>query len=253
MIKKLYENYILGALPEKQYLSFSKEYSSEQQELEIATKKIKEELEEYKEEPQCIEKFIEIIRAYKKPTELTEEMVRGMIDKIVVHDAIAGENGKTQCIEIYFNFVGKINLEYTKKELKDIAKEEERKKKKKDKRTKEVQKKYREKKKAERLAENEGHLYPKKQCHCCGKEFWPNTARQIYCTKKCRQRMDLEKVRAKAYEDKGEHPFRQKKCNICGKAFWPVNGQEVLCSDECKKINRRKKQLEYYHKTKAAV
>ena len=39
-----------------------------------------------------------------------------------------------------------------------------------------------------------------------------------------------------------------KVCKICGKPFWPSNGQEVLCSEECKAINRRQKQLAYYHR-----
>ena len=59
------------------------------------------------------------------------------------------------------------------------------------------------------------------------------------------QQAEKEKKR---YAEKGEHTFRQKVCKICGKPFWPSNGQEVLCSEECKTINRRQKQLAYYHR-----
>lgn len=59
------------------------------------------------------------------------------------------------------------------------------------------------------------------------------------------QQAEKEKKR---FAEKGEHTFRQKVCKICGKPFWPSNGQEVLCSEECKTINRRQKQLAYYHR-----
>ena len=54
--------------------------------------------------------------------------------------------------------------------------------------------------------------------------------------------------RCVSFAEKGNHTFRQKVCKICGKPFWPSNGQEVLCSEECKAINRRQKQLAYYHR-----
>ena len=57
-----------------------------------------------------------------------------------------------------------------------------------------------------------------------------------------------KRKRSFGYAEKGNHTFYQKVCKICGKPFWPSNGQEVLCSEECKAINRRQKQLAYYHR-----
>ena len=85
-------------------------------------------------------------------------------------------------------------------------------------------------------------------CEQCGKEFYPNSTRQRFCNTDCiiaHQQAEKEKKR---FAEKGEHTFRQKVCKICGKPFWPSNGQEVLCSEECKAINRRQKQLAYYHR-----
>lgn len=39
--------------------------------------------------------------------------------------------------------------------------------------------------KKKRLAENDGHMYPKRTCEYCGKEYWPNVAHQKYCCKEC--------------------------------------------------------------------
>lgn len=55
-------------------------------------------------------KWIEIIKQYSKPTELTAELLNNMIDIIVVHKAIKYDNGfRKQKIEIYYRFVGKID------------------------------------------------------------------------------------------------------------------------------------------------
>ena len=72
--------------------------------------------------------------------------------------------------------------------------------------------------------------------------------RQRFCNTDCTKAHQQAEKEKKRFAEKGEHTFRQKVCKICGKPFWPSNGQEVLCSEECKTINRRQKQLAYYHR-----
>ena len=90
--------------------------------------------------------------------------------------------------------------------------------------------------------------YPKRVCEQCGKEFYPSSTRQRFCNTDCTKAHQQAEKEKKRFAGKGEHTFRQKVCKICGKPFWPSNGQEVLCSEECKAINRRQKQLAYYHR-----
>ena len=97
-------------------------------------------------------------------------------------------------------------------------------------------------------AANDGHKYPKRICEQCGKEFYPNSTRQRFCNTDCTKAHQQAEKEKKRFAEKGEHTFRQKVCKICDKSFWPSNGQEVLCSEECKTINRRQKQLAYYHR-----
>ncbi len=48
--------------------------------------------------------FMKTIRKYTNATELTSEMVRELISKVLVHETQTLENGKkTQTIDIYFN------------------------------------------------------------------------------------------------------------------------------------------------------
>ena len=251
----LYENYITGKLPERQYMSLMKKYDEEQTALEIRIAELKEELDTTKEKPIQVNKFIALIKKYKNITELNEEIVRALVDKVVVHEPVGKKPNRQQQVDIYFNFIGKFDLAYTEQELAEAKERAEKEKADKAQRKKEQQRKnsrkQNEKEKAERWAANGGHKFAKRTCERCGKEFWPNCSRQRFCSRDCTYEYQQENRKAKRYEEKGNHTFRQKECKICGKPFWPSNGQEVLCSPECKEENRRIKQRAYYQNKKA--
>ena len=87
-----------------------KKYQLEQIELDEKIQKLKAALAEGKQSVEDARKWIEIVKQYSEPTELTAELLNNMIDKIVVHEAIKYENGfREQKIEIYYRFVGKID------------------------------------------------------------------------------------------------------------------------------------------------
>ncbi|WP_445432977.1 DUF4368 domain-containing protein [Bifidobacterium longum] len=57
------------------------------------------------------QKFMGIVRKHLAFEELTPTLLREMIEKIVVHECSYDENGtRRQDIEIYYSFVGKIDL-----------------------------------------------------------------------------------------------------------------------------------------------
>ena len=254
LITGLYENYISGILPERQYKALMMKYSAEQTELEEKVGELQRELEENKETLFQADKFIRIIKKYKEPTELTSEMLERLVDKIVIHKKTGEKSDKQQEIDIYFNFIGKFDLEYSEEELAEQKRIAEQAAKEKAERKAKLRNlssiRYREKKRAERLAENDGHFYAKINCAYCGNEFYPNSSKHIYCCAECKDKAKAERIAQKRYEEKGNHRFKQKNCMRCGTPFWPSNGQERLCSPECKNQNRREKQLAYYHSHK---
>lgn len=245
LIKGLYENYVAGILPERQYHSLMIQYDEEQEELEKEITELEARMEILKPEPVQLQRFIDIIRKYKYPEELTAEVVNELIDKIIVHDFSGAGSSRTQKVEIHFNFVGEINLAYTEDELKAIQAEKEAKELAKKEAQKERGKEYRARKKAERYAANEGHKFAKRICEQCGKEYWPNSSKQKYCSSECKYAHDREVILAKRYEEKGDHTFTQKICKVCGKPFWPTSGREVMCSEECKEKNSREYREKY--------
>ena len=254
LITGLYENYITNLLPEKQYKTLIKKYSLEQNELENRIQELDISLKTTKSTPIRTDKFIKVIKKYTEPTEITKEMVKDLIDKIVIHEAIGKKPNRTQNIDIYFNFIGKFDLPYTTEEIEEakklaikLAEEKEELKKK---RANERVIKHRENKRKERLALNDGHMYKKRTCVYCGKEFYPTNNRQIYCSKDCVDKNKKEIIQAKRYKEKGNHTFKQKKCKQCGRLFWPKNGREKMCSPQCKKDAQKERQLAYYYRKK---
>ena len=255
LISSLYENYINQLLPERQYISLMKKYDEEQKEVETKIKTLTDNIKSEK-QPQKVnvKKFVELIKKYKNPTEITQELVRELIDKIIVYQAKGKKLNRTQQVDIYFNFIGKYELEYTNEELQEIQSKNEQAKKEKEEcekqREKEYQKAYRQKKKEEELAKNNGHLFPEKVCDVCNKPFYPQYARQKSCSEECKK-ISLKNTRMKYYNEhrKAKAP-EERKCIICGKTFMPVNAQELLCSKECKRENRNLKKKEYYYRDK---
>ena len=125
LIRGLYENLIAGLLPERQYKQLMKQYDDEQVELEMKMEAMKKELSEEKDSTMDIQHFVSLIRKYKNPTEVSDLMFAELIDKIVVYEAEGVGKARTQKIDIYFNYVGQVDIAYTEEELAEIKEQEE--------------------------------------------------------------------------------------------------------------------------------
>ncbi|HBG1964574.1 Recombinase [Clostridioides difficile] len=248
LIRGLYENLISGLLPERQYKQLMKQYDDEQAELETKIEAMEQELAEEKVNKIDVKHFISLIRKYKEPTEISDLMFHELIDKIVVYEAEGVGKSRTQKVDIYFNYVGQVDIAYTEEELAEIKAQEEQKEMERLAKQRKREKAYREKRKAKKIAENGGEIVKKKVCPHCGKEFTPASNRQIFCTKECCNQARQDKVKADRETEKGDHYYRQRQCEVCGSIYWPTHSQQKFCSEKCKKINHNKKTLEFYHK-----
>lgn len=150
LVKKLYEAYATERISEKNYEMLSADYEVEQDSLESEIQELKIQIDAYNETTDKSEQFLEVAKKYTDFSVLTAPMLNEFIDKIVVH-APVWENGKrTQELEFYFKFIGKFEIpahEPTTTELAEIAEKERLRL-----RNREYGRRYREKKKAEKLA-----------------------------------------------------------------------------------------------------
>ena len=225
-----------------------KQYDDEQAELETKIEAVEQELAEEKVNKVDVKHFISLIRKYKEPTEISDLMFHELIDKIVVYEAEGVGKSRTQKVDIYFNYVGQVDIAYTEEELAEIKAQEEQKEIERLAKQRKREKAYREKRKAKKIAENGGEIVKKKVCPHCGKEFTLASNRQIFCTKECCNQERQDKVKADRVAEKGDHYYRQRQCEVCGSIYWPTHSQQKFCSEKCKKINHNKKTLEFYHK-----
>ena len=152
----LYENLVSGLLPERQYKQLMKQYDDEQAELETKIEEMQQELTEEKTNTVDIKHFISLIRKCKEPTEISDLMFAELIDKIVVYEAEGVGKARTQKVDIYFNYVGQVDIAYTEEELAEIKAQEEQIEAERLAKQREREKAYREKRKAKELAENGG-------------------------------------------------------------------------------------------------
>ena len=150
LIKKLYESYATGKLTEKRFELLSAGYEQEQENLANEIDELKKCLETYKEETDNVNQFLELTKKYTDFSVLTTPMLNEFIDKIIIHAPYRDEVDRFQQIDIYFNFIGQFELpkvEPTPEELAEIEKQRQRRL-----RNKLYTRRYREKKKAEKLA-----------------------------------------------------------------------------------------------------
>ena len=110
LFMKLYEDWSADRITEYNFTMLSEKYQDEQQALTEQITQLKEALAADRQTTENTAKWLELIKRYVNPTALTAEMLNELIEKIVIHEAVMDDNGqRTQKIEIYYRFVGKID------------------------------------------------------------------------------------------------------------------------------------------------
>ena len=108
LLCQIYEDKILGKLPELRFATLDARYADEQDELSGEIEELEQAVTGYEHKQQSAEKFIALIDKYENFDTLTTTMLNEFVEKIVVHERDRkGCQDTTQEVEIYFNFVGK--------------------------------------------------------------------------------------------------------------------------------------------------
>ena len=85
LFKRLYEDNVLGRISDEQYRMLSVDYNDEQKELEASIPELQKEIDTLKNECTNVQKFLDVVKKYVCVQELTPEVLRTFISKIVVH------------------------------------------------------------------------------------------------------------------------------------------------------------------------
>ena len=108
IFKKLYEYSVLGRITAEQFQMLSTSYTDEQAKLTESLPQRESEIHRLKETVSNTAAFLDKAKRYTDIQELTPELLRLFIQKIVVHEVDKSSGQRVQKINIYYNFVGKI-------------------------------------------------------------------------------------------------------------------------------------------------
>ena len=111
IIQKLYEDNLLGKISDERFVKLSQSYEEEQKQLQTSISDLIEKLTKQQEDSLNISKFMARILKYTELPELTVEIVNELIDKIVIHKPTGTKRNRIIQIDIYYNFIGKLNNE----------------------------------------------------------------------------------------------------------------------------------------------
>ena len=107
LFKRLYEDNVLGKITNEQFRMLSDGYNAEQRTIADQIPILQKQIEDLKASSTNVERFVTISNKYTDLQDLTPEILRTFIDKIVIHERTE-KWAKTaeQQIDIYFRYVG---------------------------------------------------------------------------------------------------------------------------------------------------
>ncbi len=115
MFKRLYEDNVLGKITNEQFRMLSDGYNAELREIQEQIPKLQAEIEELKAAFTNVDKFIDVANKYTDLKELTPEVLRVFIVKVVIHEReCKWSKVSEQQIDIYFRYIGRLTAEPTK-------------------------------------------------------------------------------------------------------------------------------------------
>ena len=110
LFAKMYEDWSSGRISEYNFNMLSEKYQAEQIELDTKIKHYREAIEASEQTASDVGKWVDLIKQYINPSELTSDLLNTLIEKIVVHEAVKKDDGsREQEVEIFYRFIGKID------------------------------------------------------------------------------------------------------------------------------------------------
>ena len=110
LLAKIYEDRVSGEITERNFSMLSQKYQQEQEELQEKIQTLKSKVEDTKQQTEGVEKWVNLVKQYSNPSELTATLLNALIEKIIIHEATKDASGhREQEVEIFYRFVGKID------------------------------------------------------------------------------------------------------------------------------------------------
>lgn len=108
ILKKLYEDRVFGIISDERYLAMSADYEAELKKMKDRYYELQGMLDTFTKQNQDVKKFAKLVETYTDITEVTEELLHTLVDKIVVHEKEVIDGEIIMRVDIYYRFIGKV-------------------------------------------------------------------------------------------------------------------------------------------------
>ena len=108
LIKAAFEKNATGVLPDDLFTEMMVEYKREREELTAKLATLTAIIYAAEEKVSGISEFISLVQKYMDIEELDRALVHELIEKIVVHQTVKVNGQRTQQVDIYYRFLGRI-------------------------------------------------------------------------------------------------------------------------------------------------
>lgn len=110
LVRKLYETYATGKIPENHFEDLLKSYDTEQINLDVEIEKLQTEINDFNADSQKADRFMELVKKHTEFTEFTPLLLNEFIEKVIVHEADKSTGKRIQQVDIQLNFIGNFEL-----------------------------------------------------------------------------------------------------------------------------------------------
>lgn len=122
LFRKIYEDNVNGKLNDERFYKLSDGYETEQERLKQEIEALTAEVSDADTEATNVSKLIAVTKKYTCIDELTPEILNTFVDKIVVHECEKIDGKRTQDIDIYYSYVGIVDIP-TDEEMREMERE----------------------------------------------------------------------------------------------------------------------------------
>lgn len=113
IIKRLYEDTIIGKLTDERFNKMTADYEREQAALEKSRQEMQTVIDNCEAQKVNIDSFLKLVHKYTVPDKLFPELLNAFVEKIMVHEADKSSGHRVQQIDIHYNFIGEIGMSHT--------------------------------------------------------------------------------------------------------------------------------------------
>ena len=219
--------FAVGRISDERFDTLLAGYEQEQKTLKASIAEAEDALANFEKDTARVDRFLELAKKYTDFSELTTPMINEFIDRIVVHAPDRSEGDRTQEVEIYLKYIGRLEAPIPELTPEEAKRQEQ---------LRRHRVKSRERYQMIKAGEHAVGQPFKLICKCCGKEFESKRTNTMFCGPNCRTKF----YRQEAVENRS----RECVCENCGEAFTATRKNVKYCCDACRVEANRKMQRE---------